>query len=126
MTMPRPQKCRKICNKPAFTEFAPKQERTCEPVILTIDEFEVIRLVDLESQTHEQAAKQMEISRSTLTGIYECARKKIAESIVNGRRLVISGGKYRLCDGESSWCYRENCRKQRMQLPNDKKDMRDL
>ena len=110
--MPRPQKCRKICDKPAYTEFFPDSETGQEPIILTLDEFEVIRLVDMERQTHEQAAKQMEIARSTVTEIYECARHKIAESIVDGHRLIISGGKYRLCDGSPSWCYRKNCHKQ--------------
>lgn len=110
--MPRPQKCRKICNKPAFVEFSPDAGTDLEPVILNIDEFEVIRLVDLEQQTHEQCAKQMEISRSTVTEIYESARRKIADSIVNGRRLLISGGKYRLCDGSSVWCYKKQCEKQ--------------
>lgn len=110
--MPRPQKCRRICNKPEFAGFSPDDGRESEPVILTLDEFEVIRLVDLEDQTHEQTARQMEIARSTVTEIYECARHKIADSIVNGHRLVISGGNYRLCDGSPSWCYRGNCQKQ--------------
>lgn len=110
--MARPQKCRKICSEPEFTGFYPDHEQEREPVVLTLDEFEVIRLVDLENQTHEQAAKQMEIARSTVTDIYQCARHKIADSIVNGHRLVISGGNYRLCDGSPSWCYRKDCRKQ--------------
>ena len=109
--MPRPQRCRRICDKPAFTEFLPNTETASEPVILTLDEFEVIRLVDLEKQTHEQCGKQMEISRTTVTEIYESARQKIADSIVNGHPLVISGGNYRLCDGASSWCYKKRCEK---------------
>lgn len=110
--MPRPQKCRRICSEPEFRGFSPDNELKQEPIILTLDEFEVIRLVDLEKQTHEQAAKQMEIARSTVTEIYEGARRKIADSIVNGHRLVISGGNYRLCDGSPSWCYRKDCQKQ--------------
>lgn len=110
--MPRPQRCRRICNEPEFTGFSPDNETEQEPIVLTLDEFEVIRLVDLEKQTHEQAAKQMEIARSTVTEIYEGARHKIADSIVNGHRLVISGGNYRLCDGASSGCCRKNCPKQ--------------
>ncbi|MFR4351749.1 MAG: DUF134 domain-containing protein [Roseburia sp.] len=109
--MPRPQKCRKICFEPTYTEFLPDKCEEDEPVILTLDEYEVIRLVDLEKQTHEQCAKVMEISRSTVTEIYENAREKIADSIVNGRRFRISGGNYRFCDGTSSWCYRKDCKK---------------
>lgn len=53
--MARPQKCRRICDKPEFTEFSPDHMEENEPIILTLDEFETIRLVDLEKQTHEQA-----------------------------------------------------------------------
>lgn len=109
--MPRPVRCRKICNRPNFIEFSPKKSGNEEMVELTLDEFEVIRLVDLENQTHEQCAKQMEISRTTVTEIYESARKKIADCLVNGKRLVIVGGNYRFCDGNSSWCYKKNCEK---------------
>lgn len=112
VTMPRPQRCRKICSKPAVTVFSPDNSAEREDIILTVDEFEVIRLVDLEKQTHEQCARQMDISRSTATEIYESAREKIAYSIVNGCRLKIDGGHYRLCDGNPEWCYKKYCSKQ--------------
>lgn len=111
--MPRPQRCRRICDKPEVAGFSPDNKEKPDTVVLTLDEFEVIRLVDFEKQTHEQAAKQMEIARSTVTEIYENARYKIADSLVNGHRLSISGGNYRLCDGSSPWCYRKNCQKQK-------------
>ena len=72
--------------------------------MLTVDEFEVIRLVDLEKLTHEMCAERMEISRTTVTEIYESAREKIADCLVNGKRLVISGGNYRLCEGKTCGC----------------------
>lgn len=75
--MGRPQRQRRICSQPDYTGFTPDEAMEPESVILTLDEFEVIRLVDLEKQTHEQCAKQMEISRSTVTEIYESARKKL-------------------------------------------------
>lgn len=110
--MPRPQRCRKICSEPSVTVFSPAGAENAEPVFLTMDEFEAIRLIDSEKQTHEQCAKQMEISRSTATEIYESARSKIADSLVKGRSLVIEGGNYRLCDGKPKWCYKKNCEKQ--------------
>lgn len=110
--MPRPQRCRRICSEPSVTVFLPEDAENAEPVFLTMDEFEAIRLVDSEKQTHEQCAKQMEISRSTATEIYESARSKIADSLVKGRPLVIEGGNYRLCDGNPKWCYKKNCEKQ--------------
>lgn len=113
--MPRPQRCRRICSEPSVTVFSPKDAEDTEPVFLTMDEFEAIRLIDTEKQTHEQCAKQMEISRSTVTEIYESAREKIGLSLVKGRQLVIEGGNYRLCDGRSTWCYKKNCEKQRQE-----------
>lgn len=110
--MPRPQRCRRICQEPVFTGFSPDEAGNSKDVILTCDEFEVIRLVDLEKQTHEQCAKQMEISRTTVTEIYESAREKIADSMVNGCHLMIEGGNYRVCDGGSVWCRKKTCRKQ--------------
>ena len=102
--MARPQKCRRICNVPQTDSFRPEKHRGEIPIIMTVDEYEVIRLVDLEEKTHEQCALQMDISRSTVQEIYENARRKLAACIVYGRRLVIAGGNYRVCDG------RENCR----------------
>lgn len=54
--------------------------------------------------THEQCAERMEISRTTVTEIYQGAREKIADCLVNGKRLVISGGNYRLCEGKKRGC----------------------
>ena len=108
--MPRPQRCRRICCPPRFDSFSPDPERedSCfhdnGSVILTLDEYEVIRLVDLEKKSHEQCAAQMDISRSTATEIYESARTKIAQCIVYGKRLLISGGNYRVCQGQETNC----------------------
>ncbi len=109
--MPRPKRCRRICREPDVTFFLPKNANNEECVFLTMDEFEAIRLIDFENQTHEQCAKQMDISRSTVTEIYESARSKIADSLVNGKGLVIEGGNYKLCDGKSEWCYKKICKK---------------
>lgn len=102
--MPRPQKRRKICKEPAFAQFSPDSAPKADAVVLTVDEFEVVRLVDLKKLTHEMCAERMEISRTTVTEIYESAREKIADCLVNGKRLVISGGNYRLCEGKTCGC----------------------
>ncbi len=107
--MARPQRRRRICREPAYPAFSPDGVPNPAPTVLTLDEFEVIRLVDLEGQTHEQAAGQMEISRSTATEIYESARRKMADSLVNGHRLLIAGGSYRLCDGTAPGCPKGRC-----------------
>lgn len=99
-----------------------------EEVVLTLDEYEVVRLVDREGQTHEQCARQMEIARSTVTEIYESARRKLAACIVDGRRLVIRGGDVRLCDGSPRRCYKQCCAKRscRLQQSRKKEGERDM
>ena len=109
--MPRPQKCRRICREPQFQHFSPEGRESASAVILTIDEYEVIRLVDFEKRTHEQCAAQMDISRTTVTEIYESARFKLADSIVNGKRIEIAGGNYHLCDGSARRSCGRRCHK---------------
>ena len=107
--MARPTKCRRICTEPAYDQFLPGGIASGETIILTLDEYEAIRLIDLEKCTHAQCAEQMDISRTTVTELYETARYKIADSIVNGKPLQIAGGNYRLCDGTASFCCHRTC-----------------
>ena len=100
--MPRPPRCRRICGVPQVDTFCPNGGKDTEPILLTLDEYEVIRLVDLEQQTHEQCAAQMDISRSTVQEIYESARRKIAACLVHGKPLHITGGNYRICGGQEA------------------------
>lgn len=108
--MPRPRRCRRVCSEPVYNCFAPKGSLCRESVILSVDEYEIIRLIDLAGLTHEQCAARMDVSRTTVTEMYECARHKLADSLVNGKELHIAGGCYRLCDGSAvGFCGR--CRK---------------
>lgn len=95
--MPRPKRCRRICEVPVNDCFYPMVNNDLEGISLTLDEYEVIRLVDLEGYSHLDCAKQMDISRSTVQEIYESARRKIASFIVYGRKLYIRGGNYQVC-----------------------------
>ncbi len=106
--MARPCRCRRICAEPAYDRFAPVGIPGGPAVGLTLDEYEALRLIDLEKCTHEMCAARMDVSRTTVTEIYESAREKVAESIVCGRPLVIAGGRYRLCGGEAA-CGRDQC-----------------
>lgn len=109
--LPRPQKCRRICREPQFQRFSPHGRPEAAAVVLTLDEYEVIRLVDFEKRTHEQCAAQMDISRTTVTEIYESARFKLADSIVNGKGIEIAGGNVHLCDGSAGRCCGKTCSK---------------
>ena len=101
--MPRPCKRRRICAEPSCDHFGPKGSgsHTLSPIIMTLDEFECIRLIDLEGRTQEECARQMAVSRTTAQAIYGSARAKLAECLVNSRELKIAGGDYILCDGDA-------------------------
>lgn len=103
--MPRPQRCRRICAMPSHRRFAPEDKPGPEAILLTLDEYEAIRLMDKEGLTHEQCAEVMRVSRTTVTEIYASARRKLAEAIVDGRELVIDGGRVELCDHTSRCGY---------------------
>ncbi len=94
--MPRPQKSRRICCYPDYWSFAPDQDKAKDMVIMMLDEFETIRLIDYFGKTHEQCAVEMNVARTTVTAIYDTARKKLAQALVEGKRIVISGGNYTL------------------------------
>lgn len=109
--MPRPCKRRRICTVPSTERFGPIEsaDRPAQ-VIMTLDEYESIRLIDHQGLTQEQCAGSMLISRSTVQAIYDNARKKVAECLVNSKELVISGGDYILCDGGEK-CHCAHCGK---------------
>lgn len=109
--MARPKRCRRICAEPAYDSFRPDGIPTGETIEMTVDEYETIRLIDLNKCTHEQCAQQMVISRTTVTEIYESARHKLADSIVYGKVLNISGRNYRFCDGTDTFCCKRQCKK---------------
>lgn len=92
--MPRPFKERMIGREPAAVVYKPAgvPARYLEWVTLHLDEFEAIRLLDHEGLSQEQAAEKMNVSRPTVTRVYARARKKIADTLVNGQALRIEGG----------------------------------
>ena len=112
--MARPSKCRKVCSLPQNREFSPT--KACEgggAVVMTVDEYETIRLIDHQGFSQEDCGKYMGVARTTVQLIYNSARKKIADALVNGASLKIDGGNYRLCDGAERECGCGGCRKHR-------------
>ena len=102
-SMPRPKRCRKVCSMPRVSEFAPIGE-DADFVVLTVDEYESIRLIDGQGFSQEECAAYMQVARTTAQQIYNSARKKLAAALVDGKGLRIEGGDYRLCDGKESFC----------------------
>ena len=105
--MGRPPKRRRVCQLPEISQFAPCDSTNAETVELTVDEYETIRLIDLLGFTQEECASQFSVARTTVQAIYDSARKKLADVIVNGKCLAIRGGSYDICC-HSSQCPRKD------------------
>lgn len=112
--MVRPQKCRRIVGRPLCDVFKPRgvPMRTLEKVILSLDEFEAIRLADHEGLDQAAAAARMNISRPTFTRLIETARRKVATALVKGEALVIDGGAVHIGDDDAE-CPRCRCHKEK-------------
>ena len=69
--MPRPRKWRKVCCLPDVNRFGPLDSPVEKEhvVIMTVDEYETIRLIDLEGLSQEECASQMHVARTTVQGI---------------------------------------------------------
>ena len=115
--LPRPRKWRKVCCLPNTNRFGPLNGCVSpdDVIQMTVDEYETIRLIDLEGMNQEDCAGHMNVARTTVQGIYNEARRKLALSLVEGRVLFIEGGDYHLCDGQNNCCRQGGCQKERMQ-----------
>ena len=83
--MPRPRKCRKVCCMPKNTEFVPAENyEENKVIIMTVDEYETIRLIDKEGFSQEECGEYMNVARTTVQQIYNNARRKIARALVEG------------------------------------------
>ncbi len=113
--MARPRKWRKVCCLPESNRFGPLDTNINknEFIVMSVDEYETIRLIDLEGLTQEECAEQMHIARTTVQRIYSDARKIIAQSLVEGKVLLIEGGDYKLCNSAGNSCGSENCGRKR-------------
>lgn len=102
--MARPPKCRCICSLPKTTCFEPYGRQGGETVNIGYDEYEVIRLLDYEKLSQNQCAAKMSISRSTVARMYEHARRQLADALVNGKTITISGGDIQVCTAVRPEC----------------------
>jgi hypothetical protein len=96
--MPRPRRRRRVRFQPDITFFRPEgvKESCLEESILMVDEFEAVRLKDLEGLDQIEAAKKMNISQPTFFRLIKSARRKIADAIVKGKAIKIEGGVYKM------------------------------
>ena len=96
--MPRPRIRRRISFMPEVTYFKPAgiTMASLNETILTVDEYEAIKLVDLEGIAQNKAGKKMKISQPTLSRLLKSARKKLSDAIINGKAIKIKGGTYKM------------------------------
>ncbi len=82
--------------------FIPESESNVTPVKVTVEEYETIRLIDFEGLSQLKCAAMMEVSRSTVQSIYDSARYKISNALMDRRPLIVGGGHYQLCNHAKS------------------------
>jgi predicted DNA-binding protein (UPF0251 family) len=98
--MVRPQKSRLVEIDPKISYFKPRGVPMIdlEQVQLTVDELEALRLADFLGMSHEEAGKQMGVSRATFGRIVEQARKTVADALIHGKAISVDGGNYERVD----------------------------
>lgn len=101
--MARPRKHKRICKTPEISSFN-SNENTKDVVEITVDELETVRLIDYKGLTQQECAKQMQVARTTITSVYESARYKISDSILQNKELKVNGGEYELCENSGYCC----------------------
>ena len=100
--MPRPSKAKRVCRMPMCTSYYAGNAVDCNhEIIMTVEEYETIRLIDYMGMTQEECAIQMEVGRATVQTLYVEARKKLARYLVEASRLRIEGGNYDISPGIS-------------------------
>ena len=100
--MARPNKRKRICRLPVYSQFFTKdREETRNQLILSVEEFETLRLLDYIGMTQEECAEQMGVGRATVQNLYTEARKKIVRFLVEGTGLLIEGGNYTICPSQT-------------------------
>ena len=98
--MVRPQKERRVAFNPEISYFKPRgiPMFDLEEVCLTVDQREAIRLSDLLGLSHEEAGRNMGVSRATFGRIIQRAREAVADALINGKAINVEGGNYQLID----------------------------
>lgn len=96
--MPRPHKYRQVEAEPPCSCFFPEEDELVrkEHIVLSVDEYEAVRLIDYQKLDQADCARLMGIARTTAQNIYNSARFKLAQMLVHGQPLEISGGRYEI------------------------------
>ncbi len=101
--MSRPRKHRRVCSVPDEKNYNINANKD-KTIDITVDEYEVVRLIDYVGLTQQECARQMQVARSTITAIYDTVRYKISDSIVNSKAIKVEGGDYEVCPNSKHCC----------------------
>lgn len=117
--MARPEKIRVVSRLPQYKAFVCKESSlsNIQRILLSVEEYEVIRWLDYHGKSQEECAKAMEISRGTVQALYTEARKKIARHLIEGMTLEVTGGYYKVKD---KTCCDKLCRMQQEKIAKQK------
>lgn len=91
--MARPTKPRSIRKFPAATTFQPSKSGSPDTVMeIGFDEFEAMRLSDVEHMSQEEVAQMMNVSRQSIQLMLQTAREKLTRALLDGQTISIGGG----------------------------------
>lgn len=91
--MARPIKPRRIRKYPASNIYRPvKSSKAREVCEIGWDEFEALRLTDVEQLSQAEVAKMMNISRQSIQLMLQQARYKLTGALSKGQSIRIGGG----------------------------------
>ena len=87
--MPRRKRLRKVVAPPGFKGYKPygNSKHKRQHVELLYEEYEAVKLADYDLMNHLEASKLMDVSRPTFARIYESARRKMANALVETREI---------------------------------------
>jgi predicted DNA-binding protein (UPF0251 family) len=125
--MPRPKLFRTIQSTPAIDGFNPSGAEQMGEVVLSLEEFEAVRLVDFEGLDQSQAADQMGVSRQSFGRVLRSARFIISKALIKGFQLKVTGGCYRVrghrhAHGQLDGSGRQRCHHGRINRMNQEKE----
>ena len=87
--MSRRRRLRKIVKPPGFKGYKPygTLNDNNEFIELLYEEYEALKLADYDLMNQKQASSLMGVSRATFARIYESARRKIAQALVDTKEI---------------------------------------
>lgn len=116
--MARPVKKLKVCRLPICKEFCGNGKKE-NGIILTVEEFETLRLIDYNGMSQAMCARNMNCSRATVQALYTEARKKVSRFLVEGTALCIEGGNYEIDPSDAGTGHLNDNEDQELNLKGD-------